>query len=315
MLSARPWNSSLPVLMKPTSASSAPREGIRERALGGGRRIVALGHVVLQEPGRAVGPRLARAERAVVRVFHRTGVGRLIDRARLEQLVQLRDLGRVLLGRRPGPVDDRAALVHEPLARLERLLLVVQRAGELLDLAPLLRRRLGREPAQSPGRRTARARSAPAPARSASSPATIFSLAARTFSAASTSLARSCESCASRTAADCAISWSTCSALLPSLARSASISASRRSCSAMIRSLPSCVMLNSVPSSSRAIRSRFFARSLHARGVVRSGRRSWSRRAGVRRPFQERDPGLGLIAGARQLVELGLQRVDLRACR
>jgi ectoine hydroxylase-related dioxygenase (phytanoyl-CoA dioxygenase family) len=42
--------------------------------------------------------------------------------------------------------------------------------------------------------------------RSASSPATIFSLAARTLSAASTSLARSCESCASRTAADCAIS-------------------------------------------------------------------------------------------------------------
>jgi hypothetical protein len=49
--------------------------------------------------------------------------------------------------------------------------------------------------------------------------------------------------------------------LLPSLARSASISAIRRSCSAMIRSLHSCVMLKSVPSSSRAIRSRFFARS------------------------------------------------------
>ena len=57
----------------------------------------------------------------------------------------------MLLGRRPGPVDHRAALVHETLARLERLLLVVQRAGELLDLAPLLRRRLGREPAQRLG--------------------------------------------------------------------------------------------------------------------------------------------------------------------
>ena len=127
------------------------RESSREHALGGGGRIVALGHVVLQEPGRAVGPCLARAERAVVRVFHRTGVGRLIDRARLEQLVQLHGLGRVLLGRRPGPVDDRAALVHEPLARLERLLLVVQRAGELLDLAPLLGRGLGRKPARRLG--------------------------------------------------------------------------------------------------------------------------------------------------------------------
>ena len=57
----------------------------------------------------------------------------------------------MLLGRRPGPVDDRAALVHEPLARLERLLLVEQRARELLDLAPLLRRRFGREPAQRLG--------------------------------------------------------------------------------------------------------------------------------------------------------------------
>ena len=57
----------------------------------------------------------------------------------------------MLLGRRPGPVDDRAALVQEPLARLQRLLLVEQRAGELLDLAPLLRRRFGREPAQRLG--------------------------------------------------------------------------------------------------------------------------------------------------------------------
>jgi hypothetical protein len=43
----------------------------------------------------------------------------------VQQLIQLRDLGRVLLGCRPGPVDHRAALVQEPLARLERLLLVV----------------------------------------------------------------------------------------------------------------------------------------------------------------------------------------------
>ena len=151
MLSARPWNSSLPVLMKPTSESSAPEKAFanaRSVAVG---RVVALGHVVLEESGRAVGPCLARAERAVVRVFHRTGVGGLIDRARLEQLVQLRDLGRVLLGRRPGPVDHRAALVHEPLARLERLLLVVQRAGELLDLAPLLGRGLGGKPARRLG--------------------------------------------------------------------------------------------------------------------------------------------------------------------
>jgi hypothetical protein len=49
--------------------------------------------------------------------------------------------------RRSGPVDDRAALVHEPLARLKRLLLVEQRSRELLDLASLLRRRFGREPA------------------------------------------------------------------------------------------------------------------------------------------------------------------------
>jgi hypothetical protein len=90
----------------------------------------------------------ARSEGAVVRVFHRTGVGRLIDRTRLEQPVQLRDLGRVLLGRRPGPVDDRAALIHETLACLERLLLVVQGAGELLDLASPLRRRFRGKPAQ-----------------------------------------------------------------------------------------------------------------------------------------------------------------------
>jgi hypothetical protein len=75
----------------------------------------------------------------------------LIDRTRLEQLVQIRDLGRMLLGRRPGPVDDRATLVHEPLARLKRLLLIEQRAGELLYLTPLLRRRFGREPAQRLG--------------------------------------------------------------------------------------------------------------------------------------------------------------------
>jgi hypothetical protein len=54
----------------------------------------------------------------------------------------------VLLGRRPGPVDHRAAFVQEALARLERLLLVEQDSRKLLDLAPLLRRRFGREPAQ-----------------------------------------------------------------------------------------------------------------------------------------------------------------------
>jgi hypothetical protein len=37
-------------------------------------------------------------EGAVVRVFHRTGVARLIDRTRCEQFVQLCDLGRVALG-------------------------------------------------------------------------------------------------------------------------------------------------------------------------------------------------------------------------
>jgi len=50
-------------------------EGIRERALRGGRRVVALGDVVLEEPRGAVGPRLARAERAVVRVY-RVAIGR-----------------------------------------------------------------------------------------------------------------------------------------------------------------------------------------------------------------------------------------------
>ena len=83
MLSARLWNSSLPEAMNPTSESSAPLKAFanaRSVAVG---RVVALGHVVLQEPRGAVGPRLARAERAVVRVLHRPGVGRLIDRARL----------------------------------------------------------------------------------------------------------------------------------------------------------------------------------------------------------------------------------------
>ena len=74
-----------------------------------------------------------------------------VDRARLEQLVQFRDLGRVLPGRGPGPVDDRAAFVQETLARLERLLLVEQGSCELLDLASLLGRGLGRQPAQRLG--------------------------------------------------------------------------------------------------------------------------------------------------------------------
>jgi hypothetical protein len=51
-------------------------------------------------------------------------VGSQNDRARLEKPVQLRDLGRMLLGRRPRPVDDRAAFIHEPLPCLQRLLLV-----------------------------------------------------------------------------------------------------------------------------------------------------------------------------------------------
>ena len=45
----------------------------------------------------------------------------------------------MLLGRRAGPVDDRPALVEEPLARLKRLLLVEQGSRKLLDLAALLR--------------------------------------------------------------------------------------------------------------------------------------------------------------------------------
>jgi hypothetical protein len=59
-------------------------------------------------------------------------VGRQIGRARCQQLVQLQGLGRVLLGRRAGPIDDRPVVVHEPLARLARLLFVEQRAGKLL---------------------------------------------------------------------------------------------------------------------------------------------------------------------------------------
>jgi hypothetical protein len=69
----------------------------------------------------------------------------------LEQLVELLDLGRVLLGGGAGPVDDRAALVQAPLPSLERLLLVEERACQLLDLASLLRCRFGREPAQRLG--------------------------------------------------------------------------------------------------------------------------------------------------------------------
>jgi hypothetical protein len=44
-------------------------------------------------------------ERAVVRVLDGPGVGRQIDRACRQQLVELLDLGRVLLGRRPGAVE------------------------------------------------------------------------------------------------------------------------------------------------------------------------------------------------------------------
>ena len=51
---------------------------------------------------------------------------------------------------------------------------------------------------------------------------------------------------------------------------------------------------------------------LHARGVVGSERWRRRRRTGVRRSFEKCNPGLGLIAGAPQLVELALQRADLR---
>jgi hypothetical protein len=51
---------------------------------------------------------------------------------------------------------------------------------------------------------------------------------------------------------------------------------------------------------------------LHACGVVGSGCRYRSRHPGVRWPFQEGNPGLRLVAGAAQLVELALQRADLR---
>jgi hypothetical protein len=138
---ARPQQ--LPVVMNPTSESSAPEKAVANARSAAVAASLLSATIVLQESGGAVGPRLARAQRAVVGVFHGTGIGSLVDGARLEQLVQLRDLGRVLLGRRPGPIDHRVALVHKPLARLQRLLLIVQRAGELLDLAPLLRRRFG----------------------------------------------------------------------------------------------------------------------------------------------------------------------------
>jgi ribosomal protein S28E/S33 len=100
-----------------------------ERALCGGGRIVALCHVVLQESAGAVGPSLARAQGAVVRGFHRTGVACQIDRTRLEQLVQLRDLGRVLLRGGTGPVGDQAAL-EKPLPGLQRLLLLTATGGD-----------------------------------------------------------------------------------------------------------------------------------------------------------------------------------------
>ncbi len=109
-------------------------ERICERLLCSGRRVVALGHVVLKEPDGAVGPRLARAERAVVRVFGRPAIGLLVDRAGSEQLIQPPNLGRILLSRGPGALGDRAALVHQPLPGLERLLLVVQGSRQLLHL-------------------------------------------------------------------------------------------------------------------------------------------------------------------------------------
>ena len=130
----------------------------------------------------------------------------------------------MLLGRRPGPVDDRAALVQEPLARLERLLLVEQGARELLNLAPLLCRRFGREPAQRLGDEPLALRLGQSAALriEASDDALVGG---PDLLGGLDLLGPQLRSCASRTAADCAISWSTCWALLPSLARSASISA------------------------------------------------------------------------------------------
>jgi hypothetical protein len=53
----------------------------------------------------------------------------------------------VLLGRGPGPIGDRAALVHQVLLRLEHLRLIVKRASQLVGLPPLLGGCFGREPA------------------------------------------------------------------------------------------------------------------------------------------------------------------------
>jgi hypothetical protein len=123
-------------------------------------------------------------------------------------------------------------------------------------------------------------------------------------------LARNADSCASRTAADSSISRSTFSALLPSLAQSASISTTRRSCSAMIRSLPSWVMLNSVPSRSSWMRCSRSARSLTP--AVSSGPSGVCPGAGASFGGPSKgDPGLRLPAHARQLVDLALQRADL----
>ena len=67
-------------------------------------------------------------------------------------------------------------------------------------------------------------------------------------------------------------------------------------------------MLNSVPSSSRAIRSRFLARSCTP--AVSSGEGA-EVGGGTPASFEKGDAGLGLIAGPAQLVELAFQRVDL----
>jgi hypothetical protein len=287
------------------------RKRSREGALGGSSCIVALGHVVLKEPGRAVGPRLARAERAVVRVFRRTGVGRQIDRASCEQLVQLLDLGSVLLGRRPGPVDDRAAFLHEPLACLKHLLLVEQGSRELLDLAPLLRRRFGRQPAQRLGHEPL--------ALGLGQRLALGLQPGHDLLVGDTHLVGGLDLLGPelrelRVAHRCRLRDQ-----LVDLLRVCAVFRAQR----LDLGNPPLVLGDGARAAlvrdaeQRALE---LARDplqvlrpvLHACSVVGSRRRSRSRRAGVGWPFQKGDPGLGLIAGTPQLVELALQGVDLR---
>ena len=214
----------------------------------------------------------------------------------------------MLLGRRPGPVDDRAALVHEPLARLKRLLLVEQRARELLDLASLLRRRFGREPAQRLGDEPlalglGQRRALGVQARHHPLVGGTHLLGGLDLLGAQL---RELRIPHRRRLRDQLVDLLSVAAVLgpqrldlgdPALVLGDDPLA------ALVRDVEQRALelaRESAPDSS--------ARSLHARRVVGSGRRSRSRATGVRWPFEERDPGLGLIAGAAQLVELALQR-------